>query len=95
MSDWLSKIDYEKSRAGGATVPEQIVEFLNPDERRMVLSGRVDKGGEGSASWEHIFGLNDVLWERHANDPFNPRLTKLGRSVMYAIAARKAKGEQS
>jgi hypothetical protein len=78
----------------GPTYPEQIAATLTADQRRMILARKVDKGGEGAKSWESTFGLDSRLWERFSEDPYSPRLTKLGLRVFYAIIALKASGHK-
>ena len=69
---------------------EQIAASLTEDQQRMVMAGRVDTGGEGSERWESIFGLDSRIWQRTTIEP-EPRLTRLGLKVYYAIAASRSK----
>ena len=71
------------------SLPDEIAASLTEDQRRMVLNGRVDTGGEGSKRWESTFSLDDRLWERTTLHP-EPKLTKLGLRVYYAIIAERA-----
>ena len=73
---------------------EQIAASLTEDQQRMVMAGRVDTGGEGSERWESIFGLDSRIWQRTTIQP-EPRLTKLGLKIYYAIASDRSKGDRN
>ena len=78
----------------GEPYPEEILAELNADQRRMIIAGKVDRGGEGARSWEHVFGSDSRIWQRTTTRP-EPHLTKLGIRIYYAIISEQAGKSES
>lgn len=72
------------------TYPEQILEELSDDQKRMVLAGKVDTGGHDASAWTHTFAGDERIWQRSTSRP-EPHLTPLGLRVYYALIAEKAR----
>ena len=69
------------------TFAQKIAAELNADQRRMVLAGKVDSGGEGSLSWSSSFSNDTRIWQMTSTRP-EPQLTRLGLDVYYALIAK-------